>query len=510
MSPVALRFGTAGLRAPMGPGPDQMNVGTVRQVAAGIASWCWAEHRGAPAPLVVVGHDARHGSVDFAGALVEVLTQRGCDVARFDGAVPTPLGTFAVTELDAAAAVIVTASHNPAGDNGLKVVGADGAQVGPPHDAAIEAWTHRPDPTPRPPGQVRPLPVAGDLAARFVARALRLAGTMEHPPRVVYTAMHGVGAMLLEDVLASAGLPSIRAVESQRRPDPDFPSVERPNPEEPAALERLLAAARRGDAELALALDPDADRLAVAVPVPGSDPSTPWRVLTGDEVGALLTSFLLGRGTGADRLVCSTIVSSQLVGRICAARGVHHVETPTGFKWLARPGLDRPDLTQVLCYEEAIGYAVGADAHDKDAVTAAAVVCALVSELSGLGRSVLDELDALARTHGAFVTCNGAVALTDTMASIDELARRWDRSDAPARRSPDRPAPGVLRWRLDDGTRILCRRSGTEPRMKYYCESAETVTADGVAAARRRAARRADGAVAILLGLLSDPEGSRP
>ena len=229
----------------------------------------------------------------------------------------------------------------PRRDNGLKVVGADGAQVGPPHDAAIEAWTERPDPTPRPPGHVRPLPVAGDLAEQFVARALRLAGPMEHPPHVVYTAMHGVGATLLEDVLGSAGLRSVRAVESQRRPDPDFPSVERPNPEEPAALERLLAAARRGDDELALALDPDADRLAVAVPVPGAAATAPWRVLTGDEVGALLASFLLGRGTGGDRLVCSTIVSSQLVGRICAAAGDPPRGDPDRFQ-VARAAGTRP------------------------------------------------------------------------------------------------------------------------------------------------------------------------
>lgn len=468
-----LGFGTAGLRGPLGPGPNRMNVLQAQEVAVGVAVHLLATVPDAAQRGVVVGRDARHGSAELADEVVRVLVAHGLRVHRFDEPVPTPLAVAAVRQVGAAAGLVVTASHNPATDNGIKVVWFDGAQIVPPVDQAIAAaiapLRERPD---GPPGPVEHLGGAsGDhpVVRAYVEHALSLV-----PPRparrlrVATTSLHGVGATLLERVLRAAGHDDLHPVASQQQPDPDFPTVALPNPEEPGTMDELLAHAARVGADVGLALDPDADRLAVALP----DRSGGWRVLTGDEVGALLLWHLLERTAGvSDRLVATTVVSSRLAEAMCRAEGVHFQETLTGFKWLCRPGLDHPEWHQVLLYEEALGYAVGNGARDKDGITAALVVLDLLASLSAGSRTAFDVLDDLARRHGAHVTVAGSWPLRAEPGPIPS------RLGGLAVTSEGRPAPDVRRALLADGTRVVVRPSGTEPKVKYYCEAVAPVGA---------------------------------
>lgn len=507
--PTVLRFGTAGLRAPMGDGPGRMNTDVVRRAATAIGSELLAHGIGGPPSSgpVVVGHDARHRSAAFADEVVRVLGAHGIPVARFDEPVPTPLVAFTVQELRAAAGIVITASHNPAGDNGLKLYGADGAQIVPPTDERIEARMSaiaaRADlPSSTSVGYDVALlhgpSTRNPLVERYLDGVDRLVERRKGPPfgvvplTVVHSALHGVGSTLLEAVLARADGVEQHAVEDQRRPDPDFPTVPDPNPEHRRTLDRLLAEATRSRADLAIALDPDADRLAAAVPTGGGD----WRVLTGDELGAVLCADrLTHHRTGPQDLVASTFVSSQLVPAMCAAAGVHHVETATGFKWLCRPALADPALHQLMLYEEALGYGIGPTARDKDGVAAARCLIAAVAGLRAEGRTVVQLLDELALRHGAHVTRNGSLPRPPGLAPEELLARLLD----PTRPTladvevveRDRPAADTARLRLADRTRVLVRPSGTEPKLKYYLEAVEHVT-DDVGAARHRADSRLD------------------
>lgn len=518
----SLAFGTAGLRGPIGPGPNRMNRLVVRRAAGAVAEVLWREVPDAARRGVVVGHDARHRSADFAADCAEVLTARGIDVHAFDGPVPTPLVAHTAARLGAAAALVVTASHNPAADNGLKVYWDDGAQIVAPIDALIAGAIEAEPPTgPGPsPGATRAratlrrlgnVPEDGTAAPGavqdYVDDALALVAGPVPPVVVAATSLHGVGARLLRRVLGGAGAVALHEVADQRDPDPDFPTVAFPNPEEPGAMDRLLALADGVGAHVAVANDPDADRLAVAVP--GADGT--WTTLTGDEVGALLAEHLLAAGSGPDRLVATTVVSSRLLSRLAAEAGVHCEETLTGFKWLCRPGLAHPGWTQVLLYEEALGYAVGPDARDKDGITAALVFVDLVARLAAGRRTVGDVLADQARRHGAHVTANGSVRLDGPgaparmAAAVGALAASPPSTLAgrPVVRS-DRPASDVLRWWLDDDTRVVVRPSGTEPKVKYYCEAVEPVTGS-VDAARAAARGRLDDVVIALTALLTPP-----
>jgi phosphomannomutase len=510
-SPDVLRFGTAGLRAPMGDGPGRMNTEVVRRAATAIASELLAHGIGGPPSSgpVVVGHDARHRSAAFADVAVRVLGAHGISVARFDEPVPTPLVAFAVQELRAAAGIVITASHNPAGDNGLKLYGADGAQIVPPTDERTEARmstvgvdADADDPVSASASDVALLhgpSTSNPLVDRYLEGVDRLVERRDGRPigtvplTVVHSALHGVGSTLLEAVLARADGVEQHPVEDQRRPDPDFPTVPDPNPEHRRTLDRLLADATRWAADLAIALDPDADRLAAAVPSDGGG----WRVLTGDELGAVLCADrLTHHRTGPQDLVATTFVSSQLVPTMCAAAGVHHVETATGFKWLCRPALEDEALHQVMLYEEALGYGIGPTARDKDGVAAARCLIAAVAGLRAEGRSVVQLLDELALHHGAHVTRNGSRPRPPGLAPEELLARLLDPNlstlagvDVVER---DRPAADTARLRLADRTRILLRPSGTEPKSKYYLEVVEPVTDGDVVAARHRADTRLD------------------
>ncbi|MCW0212800.1 MAG: phospho-sugar mutase [Pseudonocardia sp.] len=470
---ATLRFGTAGLRGPVRAGPAGMNVAVVRRATAGLAAWLTG--RGDGGRTVVVGRDARHGSEAFARAAAEVLAGAGFAVHALPGPLPTPVLAFAVRRLDAAVGIQITASHNPPADNGYKVYLADGAQLAPPADAEIEAAITAA------PGAFS-VPTASswsvvDPVEDYLARVASLPRGGARGLRIALTPLHGVGGGTAVHALARAGFTDVHVVSSQAVPDPDFPTVTFPNPEEPGAADALLALAADVGADLAIALDPDADRCALGVP----GPDGVWRMLSGDETGALLGDHLLRSGGYTDPLVATTVVSSSMLGRIATAYGARYAETLTGFKWIVRGG---PGL--VFGYEEALGYCVDPEAvRDKDGIAAAVLAADLLAGLKAGGSTLQGRLDELAAAHGVHLTAGVSVRMEP--AARDEAVARLG-AEPPAGWSLDRPAPDVLRLRRP-GERLVIRPSGTEPKLKAYLEVVEPVT-DSLDAARARAAER--------------------
>ena len=462
-----LRFGTAGLRGPVRAGPSGMNVAVVRRATAGLAAWL---ARNGNRGTVVVGRDARHGSEEFARAAAEVFAGAGFATHVLPGPLPTPLLAFAVRHLHAVAGVQITASHNPPADNGYKVYLADGAQLAPPSDAEIEAAI-----TAAPPA--RSLPTADtatvtDVTDAYLERVGRLPRGTARDLRIALTPLHGVGGATAVHALRAAGFTDVHVVPEQAAPDPAFPTVAFPNPEEPGATDLLLALAADVHADLAIALDPDADRCALAVG---------GRQLTGDETGVLLGDHLLRSGGYTDPLVATTVVSSSMLRAVAAAHGARYAETLTGFKWIVRGG---PGL--VYGYEEALGYCVDPDAvRDKDGIATAVLACDLAATLKAEGAGLPDRLDALAREHGVHATAGVSVRLEP--AARDAAVERL-RAAPPAGWTTERPAPDVLVLRRD-GERLVVRPSGTEPKLKAYLEVVEPPD-DDVPAARARAAAR--------------------
>ncbi|MFG2017418.1 phospho-sugar mutase [Actinomadura geliboluensis] len=499
-----LEFGTAGLRGELGAGPNRMNRVTVMRAAAGLAA-CLP-----PGGRVVVGFDARHGSRRFADDTAAVLSGAGLRPEVFAEPVPTPvLAHFTRSFDDIVAGVMVTASHNPPRDNGYKVYWSDGAQIVPPQDSQISAAIDavgRVDELPLGSGW----PVHADAGLYLDAvSSLRLGD--DRDISIVYTPMHGVGRDVLLAAFERAGFPAPAVVPEQAEPDPDFPTVAFPNPEEPGALDLALALAEERRADLVIANDPDADRCAVAVPSPSG-----WRTLTGDEVGGLLAEHVLRHTAGDDRLVATTIVSSSLLRSIAAAHGVRFAETLTGFKWIMKAGAPhptggssphgRPDRL-VFGYEEALGYSVGDDrgvlVNDKDGIGAALAVAALAAAAKRDGRTLLDLLDDQAREHGLHATSQLSIRVDDLSlitaamtrlraAPPAELAgRRVVSFDDLARPADGLPPTDGLRFRLSGGARVVVRPSGTEPKLKCYLEVVLPVEGD-VAATRARAAAELD------------------
>ncbi len=485
-----LEFGTAGLRGELGAGRNRMNRVTVMRAAAGLARVL------GPGGHVVVGFDARHMSDVFAADTAAVLTGAGLRVSVMDGRWPTPVLAFAVRHLGADAGVMVTASHNPPRDNGYKVYWGDGAQIVPPIDReisqAIDA-VGRVDELPLGDGwetldhDAIVVPYLEALAALPVGAAGELV--------ISYTPLHGVGYGVLAEAFERAGFAAPRVVDRQAEPDPDFPTVAFPNPEEPGAMDLALGLAASIGADLVLANDPDADRCAVGTPLPEGG----HRMLTGDEVGGLLAEHVLRHTSGDDRLVATTIVSSSLLAKIAAAYGVRQAETLTGFKWIMKAG---PGL--VFGYEEALGYSVGSDreglpVHDKDGIGAALAVAGLAAEAKRSGRTLLDLLDDQARRYGLHATAQLSFRVSD-LAEIGRAMTRL-RAEPPAElagrvvESAEDLAEGVaglpptdgLRYRLSGGARVVVRPSGTEPKLKCYLEIVIPVE-DSVAGARARAA----------------------
>lgn len=502
-----LRFGTAGLRGPVRGGPDAMNLAVVLR-----ASWAVAQvvSRRGGTGTVVVGRDARHGSAGFATATAEVFAAAGFSVLLMPGPVPTPVVAFAVRQTGAIAGIQITASHNPAADNGYKVYFAGGIQIVSPVDTEIEAAMADAPPADRI-ARVSVPPAGRDLIDRYAQRAAavrRGSGSV----RVALTALHGVGGATAVDVLRAAGFPEVHVVGAQFAPDPEFPTVAFPNPEEPGAADALLALADDVNADVAIALDPDADRCAVGIPTPAG-----WRMLSGDETGWLLGDYLLatlpiGRPASAS-VVASTVVSSRMLSAIASGYGARHVETLTGFKWLARADADIPGATLRYAYEEAIGHCVDPDAvRDKDGISAAVLACDLVATLDRQGSSVPVRLDELARRHGVHVGAAVARRLTDIGEAAEVMARL--RADPPAtlagypatltdlaRRAGDQRTDAVIVTGGDGQTsaRVVVRPSGTEPKLKCYFE-VRSPAGDDLQATRRRAERLRDRMVEQVAG----------
>ena len=534
-----LAFGTAGLRGALGAGEHRMNRAVVVRAAAGLAAHLLAVRDaagagagtggpGAPAgstapppPSVVVGHDARHGSAVFARDTAAVMTAAGLRATLLPRALPTPVLAFAVRHLGADAGVMVTASHNPAADNGYKVYlgGADGgSQIVAPTDAAIAARIAAVGPASGVPRADGGWEVAGeDLVRAYAAAAARAAVTAtgdDAAPRgrlrVVLTALHGVGGALTADVLARAGITDVTSVPEQAEPDPGFPTVAFPNPEEDGALDLALDLARARGADLVLAVDPDADRCALALPdacAPGG-----WRTLTGDQVGAVLGEQVAAaaRAQGRHGVLAASVVSSRLLGRIAAAHGLTWRRTLTGFKWISRA----PDL--VFGYEEAIGYCLDpVSVRDKDGISAAAALAVVASRLAAHGGDLGDVLDAVEVEHGVHATAQLSVRVADpaliedAMARLrqdpprtlagEQVVRTLDLADGLVDEHGDLPPTDALLL-LARGAQVVVRPSGTEPKLKAYLEAvvplgsadAGAETRAALAAARARAADRLD------------------
>nr|WP_155073742.1 phospho-sugar mutase [Streptomyces taklimakanensis] len=501
-----LRFGTAGLRGELGAGPMRMNRAVVIRAAAGLAAYL--RRHGHDGGLVVIGYDARHRSEDFARDTAAVMVGAGLRAALLPRPLPTPVLAFAVRHLGAVAGVTVTASHNPPRDNGYKVYLGGGSQIVPPADAEIADEIDSV-------GSLADVPRADSgwetLGEEVVDAYLERAVSVLTPGgprnvRVVHTSLHGVGGATLAAAFERAGFPAPVPVVEQAEPDPDFPTVAFPNPEEPGAMDLAFATAREhrsngvADVDLVIANDPDADRCAVAVPDPESEAG--WRMLRGDEVGALLATHLVhkrARGTFA-----TTIVSSSLLSRIAAAAGLPHTETLTGFKWLARVDGLR------YAYEEALGYCVDPEGvRDKDGITAALLVAELAAELKESDRSLTELLDDIAVEYGLHATDQLSVRVDDLSVIADAMRRL--REAPPAKLAgltvlsaedlslgvEGLPPTDGLRYRLAGDprqrvsrARVVVRPSGTEPKLKCYLEVVVPV-ADASEPATARATARA-------------------
>jgi phosphomannomutase len=453
-----LQFGTAGLRGELGAGPNRMNRALVRRAAAGLASYL--RERGGR--RVVIGYDARHKSREFALDSAAVFAGAGLSAMVLPDHLPTPVLAFAVLHLGCDAGVMVTASHNPPRDNGYKVYLGDGAQIVPPADADISAAIDAV-------GRLGDVPMAdsyttlgGEVLDAYLDAAVGLVPDGPRDLRIVYTPMHGVGRDVALELLRRAGFADVHVVARQAEPDPDFPTVSFPNPEEPGAMDLSLALARDVGADIVLANDPDADRLAVAVD---------GARLTGDQVGCLLADHLLGQaaptGDAREPLVVCSLVSSTLLGRIASSHGAHSERTLTGFKWIVRPAFAHPEWRFVMGYEEALGYSVGELVRDKDGLTAAVAFADLAARLKASGATVRDALAAFDARYGAYRTAQRSFRIP-----ADEQQAVMARARALPGAHDLRPQADVVVLE-GDGRRVVVRPSGTEPKLKVYLETVD-------------------------------------
>jgi len=497
-----IAFGTAGLRAALGPGPKLMNRLVVRQTTAGLMRWL------TDGALVVIGFDARHGSSAFAAEVADVVAAMGGVAEVLPQPLPTPVLAHAVLTRGAAAGVMITASHNPPQDNGYKLYLGDGIQLVSPDDAAIAASIDvvaAEDPAVRyEPRPERIITLGDEIASDHIAACCSVLASTRREVRTVYTAMHGVGGQHLMAAFAAAEFDPPVCVPEQFEPDPHFPTADFPNPEEAGALDLALALASDVDADLVIANDPDADRLALAVR--GRDAG--YVALSGDQIGVLLADHLLRHDVAADhpggRVVANSVVSSRLLSRIAAARGVDATTTLTGFKWVARPIVEQPEKHFLLGYEEAIGYCVGGVVRDKDGISAALVAAEMAADLKADGLTVWDRLDAIAVDHGLYLTAPVTVRFDGPMGNADREAAMGRFSSGPPEALGGTP---LTDWfDLADGehfppatglianygsTRVIVRPSGTEPKLKAYIELIEPVAdLDDLDRARSQAQER--------------------
>ena len=511
-----LQFGTAGLRAALGPGPNRMNRVVVRRAAAGLAAFlvdAVSKAGDGGRPRAVVGYDARHNSDVFAAETAAIFTAAGIETFLLPAALPTPVLAYAVRALECDGGVMVTASHNPPQDNGYKVylgrhavtADGDGAQIVAPYDTEIAARISAV-------GPLESIALAeggwtvldSSIADGYQQATAALAMPERFPARdlrIVLTPLHGVGGGTALEVLKAAGFTDVTVVAEQADPDPDFPTVSFPNPEEPGALDLALEAAARLDAGLVIANDPDADRAAVAA----KDPDTgAWRMLRGDEVGSLLGAHMVARLADGDsvaeadgrRVFANSIVSSRLLARIAAAAGLGHEETLTGFKWISRvPGL-------VYGYEEALGYCVAPDqVKDKDGISAALLIAELAATAKAAGKTVFDTLDELYLQHGLHASDQLSIRVAD-LGLLDAMMNRLRVSPPEsfgqsavevftdlAEGSAQLPPTEGLLYVTRNLTRVIIRPSGTEPKLKCYLEVIHQVGSAAELPAARQAAR---------------------
>ncbi len=498
-----LTFGTAGLRGLVMAGPAGMNRYSVRRATQGVVAWL--DDMGAdPSRGVVVGRDARRGSEDFNDEVVAVLLGAGVAVFEMPRPLPTPFVAFAVKALDAAAGIMITASHNPRGDNGYKLYASDGAQIVPPHDQIVERFANAAStPALGDRSSARHRTVPAELLGRYRDHFAQRFGVKSGSDlRITYTPLHGVGGEPMMELFTAAGFRAVTPVHAQFAPDGSFPTLPFPNPEEPGALDLATAVADDTSSSLVVANDPDADRLGVAVRAAGG-----WRTLRGDEIGWLLASALLGGMTSSSDVVATTIVSSTMLRAMAQSAHVRFVMTLTGFKWISRAA---GDGVLRFGYEEALGYAVDPLIADKDGMSAALAVCQLAHELAENGQTLLDRLDeietrfgvhagdhlslraegpegaaliaaALERLRSSPPTALGSVPVS----AVFDLAKGW---------SGLLPTDGVL-LELGDAGRVVVRASGTEPKLKAYIEITSSPGHDGSLPDRRLAATARLGAV---------------
>ncbi|MEG3223554.1 phospho-sugar mutase [Vibrio gigantis] len=495
-----LEFGTAGLRGKVGCGPNRMNRLVIQETATGLGHYLIEHVANATIRGVVVGYDGRLDSKQFAIDTASVLTALGIKVYLTSNVAATPIVAFGIEHFNAAAAVVVTASHNPPEYNGFKVYWENGAQIIPPHDAGIAAEIDIASTKPIPLMSLSDAEAQGKLVwltggyyqtyraainqSPYVSKDIESANTT-----ITYTAMHGVGAQMAEDLLHDSGFHKVFSVAEQREPDGNFPTVNFPNPEEKGAMDLVVNLAKSVDADIACANDPDADRFAVAVRTDDGS----YKMLTGDQVGVLFAHYLLSKPHTKNQLVGNSIVSSTLLEKVAQSHGATYFQTLTGFKWLANIGMQLEDDQNefLFAYEEALGYTIGTQVRDKDGLSAIVVFAQLVEELKAQGRTVWDLLAQISFEHGVHTNAQRSIALDPDSPSIGSKLRSAQPKAINGvaisviedlqsslrfviggnTEAINLPASDVLIYHLEDGSRIIVRPSGTEPKVKVYYET---------------------------------------
>ncbi|KQB04672.1 phospho-sugar mutase [Vibrio metoecus] len=512
-----LEFGTAGLRGKVGCGPNRMNRLVIQETAAGLGHYLIAQLPDAKNRGVVIGYDGRPDSKQFAHDTASVLTSLGIKTYLTYQVAATPIVAFGVRHFNAAAAVVVTASHNPPEYNGFKVYWENGAQIIPPHDAGIAACIDQAAQQAIPYLALEQAEQQGllhwlrDEYYQTYRKTIGASPLLQHHTKpqalsLAYTAMHGVGANMAETLLADAGFTHVSSVKEQREPDGTFPTVNFPNPEEAGAMDMVMALAKKVGAQLACANDPDADRFAVAARKADGE----YQMLTGDQVGSLFGHYLLSQTDAHRQLVGNTIVSSSLLSKIAAAHGARYYQTLTGFKWLTNVAMqEQTEQHQFLfAYEEALGYTIGSTVWDKDGLSALVAFAQLAAELNAQGKTVWDQLEALYRQHGLHVNAQRSIALAPNSPPVGDKLRATPPADIAGRKvlivedfklarrtfadgkteAITLPASDVLIYHLDGGARVIVRPSGTEPKLKCYYEVVTPFTAgEDFASAQERA-----------------------
>ena len=495
-----LEFGTAGLRGKVGCGPNRMNRLVIQETATGLGHYLIEHVANATIRGVVVGYDGRLDSKQFAIDTASVLTALGIKVYLTSNVAATPIVAFGIEHFNAAAAVVVTASHNPPEYNGFKVYWENGAQIIPPHDAGIAAEIDIASTKPLPLMSLSDAETQGKLVwltegyyqtyraainqSPYVSNEIESANTT-----ITYTAMHGVGTQMAEDLLHDSGFHKVFSVAEQREPDGNFPTVNFPNPEEKGAMDLVVNLAKSVDADIACANDPDADRFAVAVRTDDAS----YKMLTGDQVGVLFAHYLLSKPHTKNQLVGNSIVSSTLLEKVAQSHGATYFQTLTGFKWLANIGMQLEDENNefLFAYEEALGYTIGTQVRDKDGLSAIVVFAQLVEELKSQGRTVWDLLAQISFEHGVHTNAQRSIALDPDSPSIGSKLRSAQPKAINGvaisviedlqsslrfviggnTEAINLPASDVLIYHLEDGSRIIVRPSGTEPKVKVYYET---------------------------------------